>query len=470
MFHVQTEDSGIQNPHLTTELFHEGVIIAVKKLQYDAEADAEIVKGLMQAQHKAVMKELRAGLHDEKIAQYLGKADESTLPIADGGGAMAEPEPVPTEVAPDEAAMTVPTPPPIEIPEERSEASSLPYSQFLVAASADEAVVAGTLHNPSPLEDDEEINGLLSRLREETPPPEPMTISPVPLLDEDKPGTWLVSRPGQKERPFDRSGPIPIALPREEAGRRHVTPPQLDISALSPPVTPSGFAPRPQGKTTMPRPPVSVGPSSSTPQVEPPRRTTLPSQPVPPVAPQHRATGPQQVVRPPPPPLPPLRSTVTVAPPRPPAGPAPVLRSPPRTTAPAAPAPARPPVGAPVPPRLPAGTASLPRAPSPPTAPMRPQPVAPAPRPGAPARAGQPAAPRRPPSESVVVARPAVVIGAPPTVVGAPDGPGSHRRGHGRETTPPVAQADGIFGQDLISEKSLDEVIMAYLSEDAGED
>jgi hypothetical protein len=28
----------------------------------------------------------------------------------------------------------------------------------------------------------------------------------------------------------------------------------------------------------------------------------------------------------------------------------------------------------------------------------------------------------------------------------------------------------GMFGQDLISEKSLDEVILAYLSEDAGEE
>ena len=34
----------------------------------------------------------------------------------------------------------------------------------------------------------------------------------------------------------------------------------------------------------------------------------------------------------------------------------------------------------------------------------------------------------------------------------------------------PVAQSDSIFGKDLISEKSLDEVIMAYLSEDANEE
>jgi hypothetical protein len=56
LFHVQTEDSGAQNPHIYTHLFHEGVIVASKKLDYDTEADVEIVKSLMQAQHKSVMK------------------------------------------------------------------------------------------------------------------------------------------------------------------------------------------------------------------------------------------------------------------------------------------------------------------------------------------------------------------------------------------------------------------------------
>jgi hypothetical protein len=70
------------------------------------------------------------------------------------------------------------------------------------------------------------------------------------------------------------------------------------------------------------------------------------------------------------------------------------------------------------------------------------------------------------------VARPAVVIGAPPTIIGGPGSDGtSGRRIHGREPTPPpIHQPESIFGHDLISEKSLDEVIMAYLSEDSTED
>jgi hypothetical protein len=71
VFHVQTEDSGIVNPHLFTHLFHGGVIVSTRKLVYDPDADDGVVKSLMQAQHKAVMKELRRGLFDDKIDQNL---------------------------------------------------------------------------------------------------------------------------------------------------------------------------------------------------------------------------------------------------------------------------------------------------------------------------------------------------------------------------------------------------------------
>ena len=72
MFHVQTEDSGLLNPHLFTHLFHGGVIVSTRKLVYDAGANEEAIKALMQAQHKAVMKDLRKGSFDDKIDQYLG--------------------------------------------------------------------------------------------------------------------------------------------------------------------------------------------------------------------------------------------------------------------------------------------------------------------------------------------------------------------------------------------------------------
>jgi len=72
LFHVQTEDSGVDNPHIYTHLFNGGVIISSRKLQYDRGSAEEVVKALMQAQHKATLKELKAGIFDDKITSYFG--------------------------------------------------------------------------------------------------------------------------------------------------------------------------------------------------------------------------------------------------------------------------------------------------------------------------------------------------------------------------------------------------------------
>jgi len=70
VFHVQTEDSGVLSPHLFTHLFYEGVIVSTRKLVYDAGASEDAIKALMQAQHKAVMKELNRHTFDDKIDAY----------------------------------------------------------------------------------------------------------------------------------------------------------------------------------------------------------------------------------------------------------------------------------------------------------------------------------------------------------------------------------------------------------------
>ncbi|MGE0546491.1 MAG: hypothetical protein AB7R00_05490 [Kofleriaceae bacterium] len=67
------------SPHLFTHLFHGGVIISTRKLVYDSGSAEEAIKALMQAQHKAVLKDLRKGKFDDKIDQYLG-GTEGLLP------------------------------------------------------------------------------------------------------------------------------------------------------------------------------------------------------------------------------------------------------------------------------------------------------------------------------------------------------------------------------------------------------
>ncbi|MEZ4286961.1 MAG: hypothetical protein R3A47_02200 [Polyangiales bacterium] len=69
LFHIQTEDSGVNRPHIITQLFADGGrIIALEKTTYDEHLDsddlASIVKRLMQDQHKRVFISLRDGVYD----------------------------------------------------------------------------------------------------------------------------------------------------------------------------------------------------------------------------------------------------------------------------------------------------------------------------------------------------------------------------------------------------------------------
>ncbi len=114
LFHIQTEDSGVENPHIFTHLFHGGVIIASRKLEYDRESAEEVVKSLMQAQHKASLKALKAGTFDEKISTYLG--DEPELqPVAQRRVARdtLESTPAPSRQTGPQRTPAPPEPPPL---------------------------------------------------------------------------------------------------------------------------------------------------------------------------------------------------------------------------------------------------------------------------------------------------------------------------------------------------------------------
>ena len=100
VFHVQTEDSGVLSPHLFTHLFYGGTIISTRKLVYDAGSAEDSIKALMQAQHKAVMKDLKNGSFDEKIDTYLKGVEgleprSATVPNAVPRGSKRELTPLP---------------------------------------------------------------------------------------------------------------------------------------------------------------------------------------------------------------------------------------------------------------------------------------------------------------------------------------------------------------------------------------
>jgi len=65
VYHVQTEDSGLNNPIIVTLLYFKGTILASKKTNYShliGHKDIKkSVRELMQEQHKTMLKELIAG-------------------------------------------------------------------------------------------------------------------------------------------------------------------------------------------------------------------------------------------------------------------------------------------------------------------------------------------------------------------------------------------------------------------------
>jgi hypothetical protein len=78
MYHIQTEDSGLENPHIITHLFVGGNILASKKTSYadivGAENLAQVVRELMEEQHKEMLRNLINGVYDDIDAAYAQQA------------------------------------------------------------------------------------------------------------------------------------------------------------------------------------------------------------------------------------------------------------------------------------------------------------------------------------------------------------------------------------------------------------
>ena len=78
LFHVQSEDSGRARPHIITHLYHGGTIIASEKSSYADHLDdpdlGDLVRNLMEAQHKAVLERLRSQAFDDLIRERLGES------------------------------------------------------------------------------------------------------------------------------------------------------------------------------------------------------------------------------------------------------------------------------------------------------------------------------------------------------------------------------------------------------------
>jgi hypothetical protein len=106
-YHIQTEDSGLENPHIITHLFVGGNILASKKTSYadilGAENLAQVVRELMEEQHKEMLRNLINGVYDDIDTAYAQQArayqpgqihaDGRTVQLQAGVSMGAAPEP-----------------------------------------------------------------------------------------------------------------------------------------------------------------------------------------------------------------------------------------------------------------------------------------------------------------------------------------------------------------------------------------
>jgi hypothetical protein len=114
VYHIQTEDSGVGHPHIITHLFADGGrILKSKKTSYAEHLGkpdmAEVVRKMMQAQHKEMFLVLQSGIFDEpgQAAGPNGGKPAEAAPVAPPEVAAPAPTPAPT---PEPPRMSVPVP------------------------------------------------------------------------------------------------------------------------------------------------------------------------------------------------------------------------------------------------------------------------------------------------------------------------------------------------------------------------
>jgi len=113
VYHVQTEDSGVNNPHIITHLFVGGNILASKKTSYadilNAENLAEVVRELMEEQHKEMLRNLINGVYDSFESGATRHYQPGQLaPEADAAQARAQAPAAPVSKPPPPAAAQLP--------------------------------------------------------------------------------------------------------------------------------------------------------------------------------------------------------------------------------------------------------------------------------------------------------------------------------------------------------------------------
>jgi hypothetical protein len=83
VYHIQTEDKGLQNPFIESLVYVGGEILASKKTSYASQAaqgiDEKVIAQLMEQQHKTIIAAVKRGRFDEKLPD--DTFDDTASPI-----------------------------------------------------------------------------------------------------------------------------------------------------------------------------------------------------------------------------------------------------------------------------------------------------------------------------------------------------------------------------------------------------
>ena len=142
VYHVQTEDSGLDNPHVITHLFVGGNILASKKTSYadivGADNLADVVRELMEEQHKEMLRNLINGVYDGVEAAQPAPSPPPGPTAAPARSARPPPAPAATRAPPPEVRAAREEPP----PQLREDGSTLFGEDLISEKSLDEVILS----------------------------------------------------------------------------------------------------------------------------------------------------------------------------------------------------------------------------------------------------------------------------------------------------------------------------------------
>mgnify|MGYP004701903081 CR=1 FL=1 len=154
LYHVQTEDSGVRNPHIVTLLYTGGSIISSKKTSYahllQSDHLEKQVEEIMKAQHREMLRRLRDGELDGLIARA-ARVAPAAAPATKAKPAssptpavppMAPPETAKTAKPASAAAVVRPTPAAPVAQAAAAQPAAQPPKQRVVEVSLDDLILS----------------------------------------------------------------------------------------------------------------------------------------------------------------------------------------------------------------------------------------------------------------------------------------------------------------------------------------